>query len=63
MSDLKRIKITKSVCHPPYNLGYSVGEIAEVAPEMFDKLVEEGRGVAITEKVEKAAEKAAEKKA
>jgi hypothetical protein len=49
---LKKINITKSVCHPPYNLAYSPGELAEVAPDMYDLLLKDGRGTAVTEKPE-----------
>lgn len=47
---LKKITITKSVSHPPYNLGYSIGETAEVTPDMYELLLADGRGVAPVDK-------------
>ena len=44
------VKITKPVIHPPYNLGYAVGEEAKVTNELATLLIQDERAVLIESK-------------
>lgn len=64
-----RLKITKPVTHPPYNLGYSVGEDAIVTAEVAELLVRDERATLMdakagsAEKPSESTEKAVSKQA
>lgn len=44
------VKITKPVIHPPYNLGYTVGEEAIVSHEVAKLLIQDERATLIVAK-------------